>query len=218
MNRKTILLTVGAVVFARMAFAVGGMSDAAYVQFVKDTSSFWNTATNRTMSLPVDFPPGATKATLAVEGRTYRDEYADIVDSSVAVTLPAAGNPSEEDVYELTLFFDDPAKTVRTARLGLIQGLMPGGEGCSRCLFVPNSRRWSKVRGACVLPVPYGSTLTVAGEKVVAGEKGFTGAQGWFALRSLAVGETVKLILTDGDVENEVDLLGAGGGMSIIFR
>jgi hypothetical protein len=44
------------------------MSDSTFVFIKPETSFFWHTATNSTMTLPVDFPEGATSATLVVTG------------------------------------------------------------------------------------------------------------------------------------------------------
>ena len=86
-----------------------------------ETSSFWHTATNSTMTLPVDFPFGASSATLTIAGAFgYSQTIPDITASSVTVTLPEArmdgSSPATEDVYDITLEFNDG--TVQTAKLG----------------------------------------------------------------------------------------------------
>jgi len=43
-------------------------SEPTFVFLRPETSSFWNTATNNTMTVPIDFPSGATSASLAVSG------------------------------------------------------------------------------------------------------------------------------------------------------
>ena len=85
------------------------------------------------MTVPIDYPVGATKATLAVTGLGYSEEYADLTGDSFTFTLPSATSPETENVYDLTLTFDNGVE--RTAKLGLVQGLSPrfGGDDTLPC-------------------------------------------------------------------------------------
>ena len=66
------VLAVG-VLLPAMAFAAGGRkSESAFVFLQPGASSFWCTATNSTMSIPVYFPGGATMVDLQVEGMELR--------------------------------------------------------------------------------------------------------------------------------------------------
>lgn len=159
-------------------------SSGTLVYLRPELSSFWHTVTNRTMTLPVDFPPAASTATLTVTGAFgYTEKISDITTPFVTVTLPAAAPytdaPATEDVFDFTLTFDDG--TVRSARLGLISGLGAGGEGATRCLAPATNRKWSKMNGCIAVPVPYGmKSLEIGG---VVTNTGLNGAQGWFPLK-----------------------------------
>ena len=183
-----------------------------------ETSSFWNTATNNVMTVPIDFPAGATRATLTVSGLGYSSVYADILrgTDSYTFTLPVADSPQTENVYDLALSFDDG--TVRTAKLGLIEGLSPNAEGTTRCLAPANGRVWESVKGRrAVLPIPYGTTsfsVTVNGEPRAA-DTGLNGAQGWYAL-GVKPGDDVSLSMIANGLSYSAALHGALGFMLIV--
>ena len=66
------ILAVG-VLLPAMAFAAGGRkSESAFVFLQPETSSFWRTVTNSTVTIPVYFPKNATKANFLVEGMEVR--------------------------------------------------------------------------------------------------------------------------------------------------
>lgn len=195
-------------------------SEPTFVFLRPETSSFWNTATNSTMTVPIDYPAGATKATLRVNGIGYSSSYANITGPEYTFDLPAAISPETENVYDLTLSFyneiDDPIAEPRTAKLGLVQGLSPDAEGTTRCLAPTGSKVWKKVKGQAVLPVPYGMrTLKVNG---IDTDTGLDGAQGWYALGKIDPNETVTLSGVAGGVEYAVSLLGGGAGLMMIVK
>ena len=183
-----------------------------------ETSSFWNTATNNVMTVPIDFPAGATRATLTVSGVGYSATYGNIERGTDSYTfaLPAAESPQTENVYNLRLTFDDG--TERTAKLGLIEGLSPNAEGTTRCLAPANGRVWDNVRGGrAVLPVPYGAeeiSVTVNGETRTE-PTGLNGAQGWYAL-GVKPGDEVSLSMIAGGLPYSASLHGALGFMLIV--
>lgn len=158
-------------------------SAPALVYLRPETSSFWHTATNSTMTLPVDFPFGASSATLTITGAFgYSQTISDITTSSVTVTLPEAtmseNAAATEDVYDFTLEFNDG--TVKTAKLGLISGLGEG-RGTTRCLAPASGSAWEKVKGQVAIPIPYGMTsFEINGTPT---DTGLDGAQGWYALK-----------------------------------
>ena len=117
-------------------------SEPTFVFLRPETSSFWNTATNSTMTVPIDYPRGARAATLSVRGLGYEQTYAGITEATFTFELPAPTSPETENVYDLTLAFDDAAATVRTAKLGLVQGLSPDAEGTTRCLAPATAKVW----------------------------------------------------------------------------
>ena len=69
--RRIILPAVAMLPFT-VAFAASEMmSDRMFVHVRPELSSFWRTATNNVVELPVDMPKTATTATLHVEGSGY---------------------------------------------------------------------------------------------------------------------------------------------------
>lgn len=192
-------------------------SEPTFVFLRPETSSFWNTATNNTMTVPIDYPTGATSATLAIGGLGYQREYMNITGTDeFTFELPAATSPETENVYDLTLTFDDG--TVRTAKLGLVQGLSPDAEGTTRCLAPAESKVWSKVKGRAVLPIPYGTTSLKVNDQEV--DTGLGGAQGWYAIGGLSFGNNAALSLTVEGVPDPIlaTLLGGPGGLMLIVR
>lgn len=194
-------------------------SEPTFVFLRPETSSFWNTATNSTMTLPIDYPRGATKATLMVSGAGYAAKtYPDITESSFELELPVPDSPQNENVYDLTLTFDDG--TVRTAKLGLIQGLSSDSEGSTRCLAPAEGDVWDTIKKRAVLPIPYGTetfTMSVNGGTVTDVDTGLNGAQGWYAFRP-ATGDSVSLSLMVGGINYAATLLGKGDGYFVIIR
>ena len=204
------VVAIGAALSTVAAIAAPGESGASLVLLDTEQNSFWHTATNELLSVPVDFPPGATSASLSVRGIGYSRDYADIQTNEFAFVLPTPNAPEEENVYSLTLAFDDG--TVRTARLGLVQGLSPAGEGATRCLVPGEGRKWSKVRGCAVMPVPPEATaLEVNGQAVDLAANPI-----WYALDGVPCGETVTVSMTvDGEAFTK-NLVGAGGSAIIV--
>lgn len=194
------------------ARASGDRSNRTFVFLRPETSSFWHTATNSTMSVPVDFPKGASSATLRVSALGYAKEYEISEACDFRLELPKPDAPGEENVYDLTLSFNDG--TVRTAKLGLIQGLADGAKGAARCLLSDGSRAWQKVRNRAVLPIPCGVDPVYIGGNAV--ETGLGGAQGWYALR-LCGGEKTTLAFEE-NAQDDVGLFGAYDGVTIKAR
>ena len=195
-------------------------SEPTFVFLRPETSSFWNTATNNTMTVPIDYPAGATKATLQVGGLGYSCFYSNITGPEYTFDLPAATSPETENVYDLTLSFynesGDPVAEPRTAKLGLVQGLSPDAEGTTRCLAPSGSRVWNKVKGQAVLPIPYGMTsFRVNGEDV---DPELKGAQGWYALGKIDPNESISLSMTADGKDYTASLLGGGAGLMMILK
>ena len=176
---KPVLAAVGAVLLSAGVLAADSASSFVFVNH--DTSSLWRTARSKSVTVPVDFPDGATSATLAVEGVGYSANYEIAAPGPYAFQLPEATSPGAENTYTLTLTFDrGPGKT---ARLSLIAGLEDGAAGSTRCLSQDN-RGWPRVSGnRFTVPVPYGATsLEVNGTPV---DTGLGGAQGFLTLSGL---------------------------------
>ena len=214
MARKVAALA-GAAVLTVSAPAAKLSSESTFVFLRPETSSFWNTATNSTMTLPIDYPNGATKATLTVNGVGYNRVYSDLTGDSIEIDLPVPDSPKTENVYELTLTFDNGAPS-RTAKLGLIKGLDSGAKGSTRCIAPAEGKVWGKATDRAVLPIPYGTTsFTING---VEHDTGLDGAQGWYALSPIERGETITLSCLADGVSYAASILGGGNGMFLIFK
>ena len=218
MGVKTLLLAV-ALTAVGAAFA-SDTSIATFVHVNPSSTSFWRTAPSRTFDIPVEFPEGADSATLSVRGSEYVADYADITTSPFRLTLPEASDEEHEDVYELTLTFNDEKATVRTARLGLVVGQEAGVGATARCVSDTTMREWKKAYGNVVMPVPRDMTaLTAGGTPVVEGDKGFTGAQGWYAAGRIELGTEATFGLVTDEAAYEPTVVGAiRGGALIIVR
>ena len=213
MIARKMATLVGASIVSVAVPAAELKSENTFVFLRPETSSFWNTATNSTMTVPVDYPKGASSAVLTVCGVGYEKRYAGITEKSFTFNLPKPANPEQENVYDLTLTFNNDVK--RTAKLGLIQGLSSGPAGSTRCLAPANSRVWKKVRSRAVLPIPYGvRAISVNGVRT---ETGLGGAQGWYALR-LKGGEDVSLSLIAEGLSGSAALSGVAAGFMMIVK
>ena len=213
MARKVAALA-GAAVLTVSAPGAKLSSEPTFVFLRPETSSFWNTATNGTMTLPIDFPSGATRASLRVTGLGYEARYDNIVASEFELTLPTPDSPHTENVYDLVLTFDNGQE--RRAKLGLIQGLDSGGRGRTRCLAPANGRVWNKVRKRAVLPIPYGMTSFKVNNVEV--DPGLGGAQGWYALGQLKNGDDVSLSMIANGLSFTAALTCVDGGTMVVFH
>ena len=150
--------TLGAAV--ALADAVSGDS-APFEVFsrVGDTYT-WRTAPPGDFTVSWAFPEGASSATLLVEGVGYSQTFADVPTNSIALSLPAAAEGSE-NVYTLTLEFDNG--TVQSASLGRIRGAVAGNAATVRYV-APASRSWGHASRLNVFTVPPGeNSLAVDG-------------------------------------------------------
>ena len=218
MTRKVASL-VGASMLAVASPGSEITSEETFVFLRPETSSFWNTATNSTMSLPIDYPNGSTKAKLEVKGIGYDKVYEGITSDSYELELPVPDSPQTENVYDLTLTFDDG--TVRTAKLGLIQGLSPDKEGATRCLAPAEGSVWNKVKYRAVLPIPYGTTslsMQTNGGEWKELDTGLNGAQGWYALSPIGRGDNLSLSCIVDGVSYVASLIGGGDGFFVIVK
>ena len=214
MIARKMATLVGAAMVSVAVPAQELMSEPTFVFLRPETSSFWNTATNNTMTVPVDFPSGASSASLSVSGIGYSREYVGITAKEFTFELPAPTSPETENVYTLTLRFDNNVE--RTAKLGLIQGLSPDAEGTTRCLAPPTAKVWSKVKGRAVLPIPYGTTSFTVNDVDV--DTGLKGAQGWYAISGLGGGSNASLSLIANGVQYAASLIGGPMGLMLIVK
>ena len=204
MRLNVAAITV-AVVFAGAAFA----SDTGETSLLfRESGAFWHTATNETLAVPVCFKDGATSARLTVRGSRYVHMYEGIATDEFIFSLPPAEDVAHEDVYELSLAFDNG--TEMKARIGLPYGLMQGAEGATRHVPADQPGLWAKTYGNGLLPVPAGTAaLSVDGSPVTEDTVGFTGAEGWLALGHIEKGATVDVALSADGQTTERTLVGA---------
>lgn len=216
---KKVAALAGAAVLTVSAPAAKLSSEPTFIFLKPETSSFWNTATNSSMTLPIDYPNGASVATLSVKGVDYYRTYLNITEDSFDLELPAPDSPKTENVYDLTLTFNDG--TVRTAKLGLIQGLDSGAKGSARCLAPADGRVWNTAKYRAVLPIPYGmESFSVrlndgAWENI---DPGLNGAQGWYALSPIRRGDSISLSYIADGMSHVASLLGGGDGFFVIMK
>ena len=215
--KRQLSLFAASMVAAGLAYESPGARRKSFTAFLRpDESSFWRTASGRTVTLPVDFPSGAQTAALTVKGvgSGYSKVYDGISGESFEFELPEAVDSQSEDVYELTLTFDDETETVRTAKIALVKGLMPDASGKTRCLVPEHSRKWNRVEGGrAVVPVPYGATsLTVNGAE----HPGLDGKQGWCVLKNLKSAEAAAAVLSVGGETYAASLMSAGGLLFLV--
>ena len=169
------------------------MSEGTFIFVNAKTSSYWHTATNCVLALPIEFPEGASSATLTVSGLRYSATYSDITASPFLLSLPPATSTATENVYDLALDFGNGV--VRTAKLGLIKGYDATTVALTRCLAPKEQRKWGWVKGRCtVFPIPYGMTSFTVGGVVT--DTGLGGDQGWYAL-DVPAGQTIPLTLDE---------------------
>ena len=220
MRRMVIFAAALLAVFASIAEGEKS-SDEAFVFLKPEELSFWHTATNNSFMVPVLFPRGATSATIGITGGAgYSSTTPVITEESLdargeyRIDLPAASGPETENVYTLTLEFNDG--TVRTARIGVISGVELGGSGVTRCLAPKDGRKWSVRGDRAVVPIPYGTTsLSVGGATV---ETGMDGEQGWYFLSLPPPGLPLALSLETDSARYDTELVGKGFGSMFIFR
>ena len=199
-----------AAAFAFAAFGAATMTSGPKFVFLDTkTSSFWRTATNRVVTLPIKYPAGATAATLTVTGASW-SMTTNLPAGYFDLVLPEPASPETEDVYALTLAFDDG--TVRDAKFGLIQGLMPDAEGATRCVIPQGGWRWNRFQRHAVLPMPYGAesfAVYVNGQEV-ASDSGLDGAKGWYALDGINFRDVVTVSFTLNGASRLANLVSRG--------
>ena len=182
---------------------------SAFVFLDPAPNSFWHTATGATMEVSVDMPPGARKASLSVSAPGYEQFYPDVPAGWFSFSVPEPNSPESENVYDLTLRFDDG--TVLTSRIGVIQGVGCGG-GSARCLLDMESRMWRKVVRRAVIPIAYGTeSLTIDGRAVT--DFGLEGCQGWYPIAGFETGVGRHMEISGMESACTVDLIGGMAGL-----
>ena len=194
--------------------ADGNVSAPITLETDADATPFWRTATNATFEVRWDFPHDAASASLSVNGMNFNAVYDELTDDSIVLALPEPTNALTEDVYRLTLSFDNGL--TQEAVVGVVRGVSAAGAATCRCVF--NDIRFAKAGRTSVLPVPAGaSTLLIDGEAL---PTGLDGACGWYGLEMDVPSGTIRHLeyeTADGEVLT-ADVIRRSDGMLIIFR
>ena len=200
--------------FSAPLFADAGVSNRAVVLLRPDETSFWRTATNSVIAIPVDMPPLASSATLTVRGVEYEKSYGVSSPGDFILSLPSAVSERTENVYDLTLAFNDG--TVRTAKIGVVRGYAAEGQAATaRVLSPKGDAKWKGVHKHAVMPIPYGmASFAVNGVET---DTELGGAQGWYAL-TVAPAGTATLEAAAGDAALEAALFGLYDGFIMSLR
>ena len=198
-----------------MLLAVAMTVGANEVFMLPTSNILWRTAPSSDFEVPVLMPPGASSATLVVTGRNYRREYNGLGDGMFQLSLPAAGSVDAEDVYDLTLTFNDGAATTRHAKLAVVKGASASGTAEADVRTV-GSRRWSDVAAKAVLPIPSGvEAVSVNGQDV---DASLWQSPGWFLFAARSGSVYNVLLAGGGDPLAAATVQGVATGFTLIFR
>lgn len=195
---------------AELEGARPGVSDQVEIFARPDETAFWRTATNSTFDVSWVFPPSAGKATLSVVGKGAERTYPDLTATAQTVELPVVSSAADEDVYELTLTFDDG--TVERCTMAVVRGAK---EGAAATVDYASTRKpsWHTVGSRAVFPVPFGAvSITVDGETAE-----LDGSYGWFSYVYPVSAESSSVSLSTGGAEYLNDLH-PYKGMCILVR
>lgn len=193
-------------------------SNSTFVFLKPETSSFWTTAPGSFVTLPIDYPFGAKGASLSVSALGYFRSYENIPEGDFTLELPSATNPTEENIYELVLTFDNGV--IRKARLALIEGARADAQGYTRCIAPKDDSKWGKIKKRAVLPIPYGVetfTIVKSDGTVKEDSTGLNGAQGWYLLK-VSDSDKLTLSLTTASESYTQTILGIGDGFRVIVK
>ena len=195
LSGRSLVLLAAAIAFAASAtaYSVEGVQSAPMHIYVDAGQFFmWHTATGQTVHLEWDLPPSANMADLTIEGWGVNETRRGLTECGADVTLPPATDRRSENVYRITLAFDDGSS--RTATLGAVCGFAANPDGAMvpvRCRLDSTGDGWSREHKRFVLPVPAGTeTLTVAGQEV---DAGLGGDAGWYGAGPFASGTWTRL-------------------------
>jgi len=193
---------------ASQACAASDTSAAAEV-FVDTTSScMWNTGKSQSFSLPIEYPVLASAVDVYVKGVRYSASETGVTAASLPVSLPEPSADAAENVYEITLAFNDGTTNKCAFALVRSQSL-----GASCPVRLTSESSWSKIEAKRVVQVPAGYEPQIDGQGVAACSNG---GWGWFACPRLAAGEhEFTLFGPDGEISLVMDFLVPGFLMSI---
>jgi hypothetical protein len=178
--------------------AVAGESAVCAVIVKPEKTAFWRTATNSTFEVSWLFPAGTQKVKLSVVGMGAEYVYDNLTESRKTLVLPPP--VTAEDVYKLTLLFDDDSE--QSCLLGVVRGAQEGDAVVVD--YVSDSNlTWRRTKTKAVFPIPFGAEkITVNGR-----EYPLDGAAGWFGYVYPAGAEVSEVALYAGTDEYENSLI-----------
>ena len=201
-----------AVLISSSSFA--NSSDTVLVRQEPSASLLWKTVTAPSMEVMLDWPDGASRAVLSVDGEvraTVND--ATVASTNISFALPST--PADERTVTLSVSYLDGTDAVvgsDEAKLGLVCGV----DAVSSIPFrAADGGAWHKARAAsAVLPVLEGATsLSIDGTTVLASPT----PPDWYWWRSIGASATpIALALESG--ETCANTVRGIAGMSIVFR
>lgn len=202
-------LLLGCLLFATVAACAGD------VFMLPPSNILWRTAPSSEFEVPVLLPPGASSAALLVTGHNYRREYTGIGDGEFRISLPAADSDDAENVYDLTLTFDDKAETTLHAKLAVVKGAS-STETAEAYVRRADSSKWSRIPSRAVLPIPSGTdAISVNGQPEPLNP---AETPGWYNFTAVP-GLAYDLMLTDGGSSvAEASLFGFSSSFKLIIR
>lgn len=208
MWKKTALLTA-------VAAALSSAANTADEFLLPKENILWHTAVSSDFDVPVLLPRGATSAKLVVAGKGYSRTYEEIAEGMFSLSLPSADSVGEENIYDLTLTFNDEPPTVQHARLAVCQGAASGGSA-SADVRTANLHEWHKVTKKALIPVEKGVDSFVVND--TAEDDSPWSSPGWFYLTAQS-GKTYDLTLKNGgDIVASATLNAAVNSLTIFIR
>lgn len=201
------------------ALAWAWCADAAVSEPVKvhlnaAESLLWHTAPAGDFTVRWSMPSDSSSASLTVSGVKYRRVYDGLSSEEAEISLPAVSSTRDENVYSLTLEFDDGS--VQTAILGAVTGVGVGSDELPVPLRLEGTSLWPKFNGRAVMPVTSDATsLAVNGAEIV---PALDGAAGWRMVTYQGGVSEYTLALTDEAGEHSAVLYGRGGGFALFVR
>lgn len=202
MIMKAVMCVVLCAAATGLSAAAGGNSASALVRQHPSSSLLWKTVTSPRMDVMLDWPEGAVKAVVTVDG-AVRATVTDPLVASAEISFDLPASEAEERMITLAAAYLDGEETVldeSEVMLALVRGV---GSRAFRCR-AEDGREWGKANAkSAVLPIPENAaTLTVGGETVLDSPS----APGWYWWKRVpSVSTALALALDDGSVyENSV--------------
>ena len=189
------------------------MTVSALIRQDPGTSLLWKTVTTPEVEVMLDWPAGATRAVLSIDG-AVRATVGDASVASTNISFALPSTPAEERTVTLSVSYldgEDAVVGADEAKLGLVCGT----DGASAVpIRAANSGAWRKAGAAsAVLPVLEGATsLSIGGATVLASPT----APDWYWWRPIGGSATALALALEGGTVCENTVRGIAGAAFII--